>query len=50
MYKTEGVDIIASVAKRRTDTADLVSALEHVVRFIGIQRNNKPVAVLLSRD
>jgi len=48
MYNTEKVEAIASVTELRMETAELIDALQNSTRFIGIQRNNEPVVVLLS--
>lgn len=48
MYNTEQVDVIASVTELRMETVELIDALKNGTRFIGIQRNNEPVAVLMS--
>jgi len=50
MYKTEGVDAIVSITDLRQKTGDLLETIRGDAQFVGIQRNNEPVAVLLSWD
>jgi len=48
MYKTEGVDAIATITEVRSQTSDLIDQVQTSKRGIMIQRNNDPQAVLLS--
>ena len=48
MYKTESVDAVVSITELRVNTTEIIDALNDDTRFVGIQRNNEPVAVLVS--
>lgn len=50
MYKTEGVDAIATITEVRSQTSELIDAVKGSKRGIAIQRNNDPEAVLISWD
>ena len=50
MYKTKGVDAITSITALRQETGTLLNKVKSGTRSIGIQRNNTPVAVLVSWD
>ncbi|NBC87558.1 MAG: type II toxin-antitoxin system prevent-host-death family antitoxin [Bacteroidetes bacterium] len=50
MYKTEGVDAIATITEVRSQTSELIDQVQGSKRGIMIQRNNDPQAVLISWD
>jgi prevent-host-death family protein len=50
MYKTEGVDAIATITEVRSKTSELIDQARSSKHGIMIQRNNDPQAVLISWD
>jgi prevent-host-death family protein len=50
MYTTGGVDSIATITELRSETADLLRTVQDTHQAIMIQKNNQPVAVLISWD
>lgn len=48
MYKTEGVDAVATITEVRSQTSELIEQVQTSNRGIMIQRNNEPQAVLIS--
>lgn len=48
MYKTEGVDAVATITEVRSQTSELIEQVQRSKRGIMIQRNNEPQAVLIS--
>jgi len=49
MYKTEGVALVASITELRMNTSDVLEAVTSG-GVVGVQRNNEPVAAMLSMD
>jgi len=49
MYKTEGVSLVASITELRMNTAEVLEALQ-TRRVVGVQRNNTPVAAMVSME
>jgi len=49
MYNTEGVPAMATTTELRVRTTDLIDMLAKTP-VIGIQQNNRPVAVMLSLE
>lgn len=47
MYKTSGVDAVASITELRSNTSELVDCVRDVQKGVLIQKNNEPYAVLL---
>lgn len=50
MYKTEGVEAIATITEVRSKTSELIDQARSSKHGIMIQRNNDPQAVLISWD
>ena len=50
MYKTEGVEAIATITEVRSKTSELIDQAQSSKHGIMIQRNNDPQAVLISWD
>ena len=50
MYKTKGVDAIATITEVRSKTSELLEQARKSQHGIMIQRNNDPQAVLISWD
>jgi prevent-host-death family protein len=48
MYTTGGVDSIATITELRSQTADLLEHVQSTHQAVMIQKNNQPVAVLIS--
>lgn len=48
MYTTGGVDSIATITELRSQTADLLEHVQTTHQAVMIQKNNQPVAVLIS--
>jgi len=50
MYTTGGVDSIATITELRSKTAELLRYVQDTHQAVMIQKNNQPVAVLISWD
>ena len=50
MYSTRGIEAIATVTELRSKTSALIDQTSGLETGIMIQKNNEPVAVLLSYD
>lgn len=48
MYKTKGIESIATITELRSKTSELVDYAREAKRGVLIQKNNEPYAVLLS--
>jgi prevent-host-death family protein len=50
MYRTRGIEVVATITELRSNTSELVDHAKELEDGILIQKNNKPYAVLLSYD
>lgn len=50
MYKTKGIESIATITELRSNTSELVDYAREAEKGVLIQKNNEPYAVLLSFD
>lgn len=50
MYKTEGIESIATITELRSNTSELVEHAKELEKGVLIQKNNEPYAVLISFD
>lgn len=50
MYRTEGVDAIATVTELRSDASRLINRIRQDGDSVLIQKNNEPCAVLIDHD
>ena len=50
MFSTRGIETVASITEVRTDTARLLDKAKSTERGILVQKNNEPLAVLLSHE
>ena len=48
MYKTKGIESIATITELRSKTSELVDYAREAKKGVLIQKNNEPYAVLLS--
>lgn len=48
MYKTKGIESIATITELRSKTSELVDYARKAKKGVLIQKNNEPYAVLLS--
>jgi prevent-host-death family protein len=48
MYRTTGVEAVASVTDLRTQIDETIQAAEETGEGVPVQKNNKPIAVLVS--
>lgn len=50
MYRTEGIDAIATITELRAKTTELIDHVRQSGNALLIQKNNEPYAVLLNWD
>lgn len=50
MYTTKGIEAVATITELRSGTSELVEQAKSLGSGILIQKNNEPLAVLLSYD
>ena len=48
MYSTKGIEAVATITEVRTRTSELVEQAKQIDSGILIQKNNEPLAVLVS--
>lgn len=47
MYRTAGIDAVATITELRSNTTELIEHVRETHRALLIQKNNEPYAVLL---